>query len=387
MATAFAGDTSVVVCGFDDGWLGSWLLQSPVDPEVAGVTGAYSGDVQCVAIDTQVSPAVFSIGCTDGMVSEWELDQMARRCLTSKQSWQAHDAPHVASTPHAGVSAVSLGLPLRVASGGSDGVVCIWDRRESGDFFRTMRRVDGAHTGAATAVALADSFVISGGEDGAVRLWSPAADAVLPLHDRDRGDVQLGAVRHLALDPVHNALSSASEDGFVRLWDVGVGRATRRLSHHVSAQARFSDRGVPAVAIDAQDRSTVLVSGAADGSLCVWDLRQPKPVDQVQAHADSVSSICLKGQRLLTGSCGGASAILRDMRNFQEVEECIELRSPPPSMQSDDVAIFPQPYGEVFMKVEELPVCHASSCQTLKQNDSNGRRFDIMQRYQCWSSS
>lgn len=385
MTTALAGDACVVICGFDDGWLGSWwVLQNPVETEVAGTSGAYSGDVQCVAVDAQRSPASFSIGCTDGMVSEFELDHTAARCLTSKRSWQAHDAPHVASTPHAGVSALSHGLPLQVASGGSDGVVCIWERRESGDGARTIRRIDGAHTGAAIAVALAESFTVSGGEDGAVRLWSSAADAVLPRHDRDRGDVQLGAVRHLALDPVHNALSSASEDGFVRLWDVGMGRATRRLSHNTPAQARFSDRGVLAVAIDAQERSTVLVSGAADGTLRVWDLRQPMPVGEVQAHTDSVSSISLQGGRILTGSCGAASAILRDMRNLQDCEEYIELRSPHPSMQSHEAVDFRKPYGEISLRVDEISVCQESSWPVPKEHDSDSRRFENVM---CWTRS
>jgi len=362
MATAFAEDTSVIVCGFADGWLGSWHLHASTNPQIVGVGGSYNGDVQSVAVDAELHPATFSIGCTDGIVSDWELDHSATKCLALKHSRQAHAAPHVASTPHAGVSSVSLGPSAQLATGGSDGAVCLWQDRkvDNGGAACSTRRVIGTHEGAATALALAESYAISGGEDGAVRLWSPNADAELPPHDRDRRDVQAAAVRCLALDQAHSALSSASEDGFVRLWDVSVGRATRRLGHVPSAQARFSDRGVPAVAFDTQGRSTAIVSGAADGSLRVWDLRQPNPVDQVHAHADSVSSISLRGSRLLSGSCGGASAILGDMRKFRACVERVELQSPSGSIHTDEIISASRFSDEVQTQYSDDRVCSES---------------------------
>ena len=57
-----------------------------------------------------------------------------------------------------------------VVSGGGDGAVRLWDPRNPGDPGREL----GRHDGAVSAVAVTgDGLVVSGGEDGTVRLWDP----------------------------------------------------------------------------------------------------------------------------------------------------------------------------------------------------------------------
>ena len=59
-----------------------------------------------------------------------------------------------------------------VVSGGDDGSVRLWDPRAAGDRGRQL----GRHDGEVWAVAFTgEGLVVSGGDDGAVVLWDPRA--------------------------------------------------------------------------------------------------------------------------------------------------------------------------------------------------------------------
>jgi WD40 repeat protein len=122
------------------------------------------------------------------------------------------------------------------------------------------------------------------------------------------------------LDTRHNRLAAAAEDSFVRMWDTGVERATLRFHHPEDGQRNHFQPGVRAVDFDKVLCPTQMVSGAADGSWRLWDVRQPDSVAQrVEAHASAVSSVALLGMRLMTASLDGW-AKLWDIRASTEHE-------------------------------------------------------------------
>jgi len=202
----------------------------------------------------------------------------------------------------------------------------------------------GAHGGAVTGVAICGTIIVTGGEDGATRIWSAdkQADTALPPHAKD-GQRQLGMVREVQLDPPNDRLCTGAEDGFLRLWDISAGRATRRLCHLAIASEtgaaqgahdllavtpppfafRGSRLGVQAVAIDTCTPAQ-LGSGGCDGSLWLWDIRQSKPVEKIQAHSGALLSLSVYGERMLSASAEG-SAALWDVRNLTEPLETVDL--------------------------------------------------------------
>jgi len=304
---------------------------------IACPPGAFCGEVTCIGIDPgsglaqcdASKPMFFSTGSSQGISTEWNLD-VARRRLKPGICWPAHVAPLSQDALFSGVTAVGLD-GRSVVTGGADSSACLWYCTEEDDggtseytFPRAERRLHGAHGGAVTAVAPAAPLgqAITGGQDGSVRFWSPKVDSVLPKHQRDRTDCAKGpsTVTGLMLDTKNHRVCSGSEDGFVRMWDVAVGRPTRRLAHTVRGalsrrpRSRWDRGGVQTVAFDCGAALTQLVSGAADGSWCVWDVRQAEPVTVVaQSHLGPVSAIAVRDDRVLSASLDGA-AYLWDIR-------------------------------------------------------------------------
>merc|ERR1719329_168889 len=131
----------------------------------------------------------------------------------------------------------------------------------------------------------------------------------------------------------YSRLCTGSEDGFVRLWDISAGRATWRVFHPTRRKAEDNDvvdrHGVQAIAVDRGGVLTQLVSGGSDGTVRLWDVREPKPVEHLVAHSCAVSSVAVHGERMLSASLDG-SAILWDVRSPASAVETVDLLGPRP---------------------------------------------------------
>ena len=140
----------------------------------------------------------------------------------------------------------------RVVSGGDDGRVLVWDPAAIASPLRL-----GAHRSIVRAVAvLPDGRVVSGGDDRRVLVWDPAAVGTDPLelgrHGRE--------VRAVAVLP-DGRVVSAGDDWRVLMWnpDAADVAPVRLGGHHGIARA---------LAVLPNGR---VVSGGDDGRLFVWD--------------------------------------------------------------------------------------------------------------------
>jgi WD40 repeat protein len=118
-----------------------------------------------------------------------------------------------------------------------------------------------------TSVALGEvegrAVVVSGAEDGTVRLWDAATGAPRgKLLTGHKGSVMSVAVGHVQGRAV---VVSAGRDGTVRLWDAATG-ATRGqpITGH--------EDSVRSVAVGKLDGRAVLVSAGWNGTARLWDL-------------------------------------------------------------------------------------------------------------------
>jgi hypothetical protein len=141
---------------------------------------------------------------------------------------------------------------LRVVSGGDDGTVRLWDRTTA----RLLSTMSG-HAGAVFALAVTPDGrqILSGSADRTLRLW-----------DRDTGQTvhpfvgHTDAVYAVGISPNGRYALSAGCDGTVRVWHLATGRLLRTLTEH---------RGRVLALTIAPDGRTVVTAGD-DALIRLW---------------------------------------------------------------------------------------------------------------------
>ena len=173
--------------------------------------------------------------------------------------------------------------------------------------------IPNAHKGGVTSLALAENqrFLVSGGNDGLVRVWEMRSRELisdLKQHTMPISHVQLYS------DGVH-ALSSSRDRSFV-CWDL---RRETRVSAHTQRMGSIN-----ALALS-KDQSLVL-TGGQERRITYWDLREPEPLQVIfPAHGDfEVTTLDVSHCGRYIAS-GGADGVLKvwDIRTGGELQEGI----------------------------------------------------------------
>ena len=190
----------------------------------------------------------------------------------------------------------------RVASGGLDGALRVWDVL-SGVQVRQLPTRGGSVW---CAAALGSSIVATGQTSvmGEIRLWSllPGAEAGVGVLRGHTGTVCLltvvppvGGSEQARVQPL---LASGSDDRSVRLWDVDAGTCTAVLKGHTHWLRCLADLG-----------GGLLLSVSADRTLRVWDTATGACLSEMQnAHGgvQAIRAACAILGGAATGSFGGA---------------------------------------------------------------------------------
>ncbi|MER6449226.1 NB-ARC domain-containing protein [Streptomyces venezuelae] len=153
-----------------------------------------------------------------------------------------------------------------LVSGGQDGIVRVWDT--AGRICTaSLSEVGGPVT--AVVVAPDGAWFAWADEDGRVRLWDPGSGAGLNTVEEGAGPV-----RGLAVSPDGGLLASGHADGGVRLWEVPSCTRAGVLTGHTGP--------VDAVAF-APDGMRLATAGR-DGTLRVWDPRAGRVLAAVRGE-------------------------------------------------------------------------------------------------------
>jgi RNA polymerase sigma factor (sigma-70 family) len=160
--------------------------------------------------------------------------------------------------------------------------------------FGELRRFEGHKPKWVIGVAFSPDGrkALSGGFDGAMRLWSVTSGKEFRTFEGHRDQVL-----SVAFAPDGRQALSAGRDGTVRLWDLGTGKELRKFTGH-AGQVRcvvFSSDGRRAV------------SSGGDKTIRLWDVARGKELRCLKGHEAEPMTVALSrdGRRILSASFDG----------------------------------------------------------------------------------
>ncbi|CZR68414.1 related to WD40-repeat protein (notchless protein) [Phialocephala subalpina] len=174
----------------------------------------------------------------------------------------------------------------QVVSGSDDGTVRLWDPA-TGAALRTLE----GHLGVANSVAFSPDgkLVISGSNYNIVRCWDTMTGAVLQTLEGP------SSVWTVAFSLDSKRIVTGSDDTIVRLWDAVTGAVLQTLEGHSGA--------VISVAFSPDGKQ--VVSGSEDGTIRLWDAVTGAVLQALEGHSDfnSVNSVAFSpdGKQVVSG--------------------------------------------------------------------------------------
>lgn len=97
-----------------------------------------------------------------------------------------------------------------LVSGGEDGTVRVWDIEELAE-----KRLFDIETSVAAVAVVANRYIVAGGDDGLIRVWDLDGRATSEFQAHDRALVAISS------SPAERILATSSDDGAIRLWRLG----------------------------------------------------------------------------------------------------------------------------------------------------------------------
>lgn len=166
----------------------------------------------------------------------------------------------------------------KIVSGSDDGTLKVWSAI-SGKCLRTLV----GHTGGVWSSQLSGNTIVSGSTDRTLKVWN--ADTGHCMHTLYGHS---STVR--CMDMHDGTVVSGSRDGTLRVWDTSSGNCLHVLVGHLAA--------VRCVKYDGRR----VVSGAYDFLVKVWDPETEQCVHTLQGHTNRVYSLQFDGVYIVSGS-------------------------------------------------------------------------------------
>jgi len=276
----------VFVSGCDDGMVRLWDANSA---QPLRVLHGHSGIVTAVAWGLVGDRDVVVSGGSDGTVRLWDVLGLIEGDPKLPDDMGAVTATSLGKSSEFG-TAVALGrVGARdvVVTGSNDGIVALWDAA-NGDPVRVFQShssrrfgIHSAHRGSVRSVVLGHvgerDVLVSGSDDGTVRLWDAVSGEVIKVFRRFPAlrlavRPRIGSVRSVALGHTRERtiVVAGGADGVVRLWDATGGDRIGVLHGHSGE--------VTAVAIGQVGKRNVVVSGGDDGTVRLWSAANFEPI-------------------------------------------------------------------------------------------------------------
>jgi WD40 repeat protein len=195
----------------------------------------------------------------------------------------------------------------RVLSGGNDGALRLWDLHSG----KQVRQFPGHH-GSIWAVAFAPDgkHALAGGQTGRLILY----DAATGEQVRSFGP-HPDAVRAVVFTPDGRRALSACFDGILRLWDVQTGKLLREFAGHKDS--------IMCVACAPDGRRALTGGLSSDPTMRLWDLDSGRQLHCFCGHKDRIMSVAFApdGRQAVSASWDGTVRLWnlqtgRELRRF-----------------------------------------------------------------------
>lgn len=294
---------------------------NPAHPD-APLLASHTRPVTCIAFGD--SSETFVTGSSNGSLRKWELSHYCVEFHVSVRS-RGH---HAADELRPECARIRAGL---LVTGWNDGAI----RCHAESSGSSLWEIPGAHRGSVSRVTLTALYLVSGGTDGAVRVWSDdASHALVGNFDEHRS-----IVTGLCVDVAQpNIVYSCSEDktlvtldlaqarrvhchvvkdtsltglvqspvgemerltcdaaGCIKWWDSDVSDQPLSMLVTWNPQDRKEDRRVTHISISPPNETCsggeYLLTTTVTGDIQVWDVRQPEHsrlLSQGSAHSEEV---------------------------------------------------------------------------------------------------
>jgi WD40 repeat protein len=165
-----------------------------------------------------------------------------------------------------------------------------------------LQRTMTGHDGEVMSVTVtADGRVISGSDDGTVRVWGLDTGELLRTLTDERSHHRVGGAVAVSADGRRAVFGDYG--GTVRVWDLDSGELLHSLTGHLRHLR------VEAVAVTADGRRAV--SGGYDGKVLVWDLDSGELLHSLTGHHSSVRAVAVSADGRCVVSGGYSDTVVR----------------------------------------------------------------------------
>ncbi len=164
----------------------------------------------------------------------------------------------------------------------------------------------GSTTIRTVAVSEDGRLLLTGAEDGALRLWQAE-----PLAELRRLEGHSGAILDAVFSRQGRHALTGSADGSARLWDLATGNEVRRFEPKFDVLSPMSAGAVLSVAIS-DDGCRVLTGGREDVQVRLWDVSSGRELRRFRGHEDSIRAVgFVRGEpeRVVSSSRDGTARI------------------------------------------------------------------------------
>ncbi len=215
--------------------------------------------------------------------------------------------PLVHSTSARPVGAVAIdATSRRLVSGGEDGWVKLWDL-VTGELLRSVRVFQGAVS--VLAFSPDGKTVVSGSHDGEARLWWLDRSSELGPKMDHKGPFEFCRVNHLAFSPDGSVVAVSGGSNEARLWWVDSGLAAGSPMAHIDS----STYGL--FMFWTKDGRRLITSGSHDNTARIWDVQSGQMLTKPMEHPTAAYSMALRpdSEALLFGESSGNRARVWDL--------------------------------------------------------------------------